>query len=111
MSAGGVAVAVLCAGCALLTLASSIGVLAMRDPWQRLHFVAPPSTLGAAALAVAIGLESGPLAAVKPLLVVVLLTALNGVVTHALARAEYVRNRGTWPPPREGPAGRRGGAS
>ncbi|GEJ55397.1 monovalent cation/H(+) antiporter subunit G [Anaeromyxobacter diazotrophicus] len=94
--------AALLAGAAvLLTLACALGLAVMRDPWQRLHFVAPPSTLGAALLTGAIALEAGPLAAVKPLLVTALLTVLNGVVTHALARAAFVRQHRRWPPERE----------
>lgn len=93
----------LVAAAALLALLSALGLVLMRDAWQRLHFVAPPSTLGAAMLTAAIALESGAKAAVKPLLVTVLLTALNGVVTHALARAAYVRRHRRWPPaPEEG---------
>lgn len=92
------AAALLAMGAALLTLVCSVGVAAMRDPLQRLHFVAPPSTLCAAMLAIAIGLDAGPLAAVKPALVVVLLAALNGVVSHAIARAFFVRQHGAWPP-------------
>jgi multicomponent Na+:H+ antiporter subunit G len=89
---------VACGAAVLLALACGVGALVMRDPWQRLHFAAPPATLGAALLTVAVALESGPLAAVKPALVLVLLTAQNGVVTHALARAVFVRTRGAWPP-------------
>ncbi len=92
---------VLVAIAVLLTLLGSLGLIVMRDPWQRLHFIAPSSTLGAALLTAAIGLESGAKAAVKPLLVTLLLTALNGVVSHALARAAYVREHGRWPPPTE----------
>ncbi len=85
----------------LLSLLGTLGLALMRDAWQRLHYVAPPSTLGAALLTAAIALESGPGAAIKPLAVVLLLTALNGVVTHALARAAYVRQHRRWPPPPE----------
>ncbi len=93
--------AVLCAAAVLLTLACALGVAVMRDPWQRLHYIAPPSTLGCALLAAAVALDAGGLAAVKPLLTMLLLTALNGVVGHALARAAWVRAHGGWPPRRE----------
>jgi multicomponent Na+:H+ antiporter subunit G len=89
---------VLVGAAVLLALLGALGLLVMHDAWQRLHFVAPPSTLGAALLTLAIALESGAKAALKPLLVTVLLTALNGVVTHALARAAYVRQHRRWPP-------------
>ena len=96
--------AVLTAAAVLLTIACAIGVAVMRDPLQRLHYVAPPSTLGAALLAAAIALEAGPAALVKPALVLVLLTALNGVVSHATARAAFVRRHGSWPPQQGGGA-------
>jgi monovalent cation/proton antiporter MnhG/PhaG subunit len=96
-----VAVAVLCGLAVVLTAVCSLGVLVMKDVWQRLHFLAPPCTLAAALLALAIGLDAGWIAALKPLLVLVLLSTLNGVVTHALARAAYVRAHGAWPPPPE----------
>ena len=92
------AAAVFAALAVLLTAACAVGVAAMRDPLQRLHYIAPPSTLGAILLAAAIGLEAGWAALVKPVLVVALLTALNGVVTHATARAAFVRRHGRWPP-------------
>jgi multicomponent Na+:H+ antiporter subunit G len=98
MAALHVAAAVLAAVAVLVTLASAVGVWAMRDPFQRLHFLAPPATIGAALLALAIALDGGALAAVKPALVLALLTALNGVVSHATARAAFVRRRGAWPP-------------
>jgi multicomponent Na+:H+ antiporter subunit G len=101
--------AVLCAAAVLLTLACSVGVLVMRDAWQRLHFAAPPATLGAALLTVAIAIEAGPAAASKPFVVLLLLTALNGVVTHALARAAFVRSRGGWPPSSDAGASKPGG--
>ncbi len=96
-----VAVAALCGAAVLLTLGCALGVAVMRDPWQQLHFVAPPSTLGAALLALAVGLAAGPRAAVKPAIVLLVLAALNGVVTHALARAAWVRRHREWPPERE----------
>ncbi|MFL5262040.1 MAG: monovalent cation/H(+) antiporter subunit G [Anaeromyxobacteraceae bacterium] len=93
-----VVVAVLAAVAVLVTLASAVGVWAMHDAFQRLHFLAPAATVGAALLALAIGLDAGPRAAVKPILVLLLLTALNGVVSHATARAAFVHRHGAWPP-------------
>ncbi len=93
--------AVLAGLAVLVSLMSAAGLLVLSDAWQRLHFVAPPATLSAALLTAAIALESGPKAAVKPFLVTLLLTALNGVVSHALARAAYVRRHGEWPPRQE----------
>ena len=83
----------------LLTIVSAIGALAMRDPFQRLHFIAPPATLSAFAIAIAAlydgkGLQPGG----KALVVAVVLTVMNGVATHAIARAAWVRGIGRWVP-------------
>jgi monovalent cation/proton antiporter MnhG/PhaG subunit len=91
--------AVLALAGALLGLLSGIGVLAMRDAYQKLHFVSAPATVSAFLLAVAIALETRSAAAsLKALLVVVLLSAANGVLCHATARAAFVRAHGHWPP-------------
>ncbi len=75
-----------------LNLTSAIGVLAMRDPYQRLHYLAPPASLAPALLTLALFLAVDDLQpALKMLLLTVLLNAINGVVTHATARAHRIR--------------------
>ncbi len=84
---------------ASLTLASAVGVAAMRDPYQRLHFVAPPATLAASLVALALWLDgAGPSAGVQGTLSALLLAAMTGVLGHASARAFFVREHGGWPP-------------
>ncbi|APR80471.1 Hypothetical protein A7982_05818 [Minicystis rosea] len=93
-----VLVAVILAVTTIITAISAVGVLAMRDPLQRLHFVAPPATvpfLVVAALAID---GAGMDAVIKALFVAVLLTLINGIVTHATARAAFVSEHGAWPP-------------
>src|SRR5205085_9620300 len=79
---------------------SSLGIVAMRDPYQRLHFISPPASLSALSvtLAVLIG-EKQKQAGAKAALVAFLLYFMNSVGTHATARAHFVREKGTWPPP------------
>jgi multicomponent Na+:H+ antiporter subunit G len=87
----GVAVAV--------ALLSALGMALMRDPYQKLHYIAPPASLSAICIAVALFLsEKQKLAAGKGLLIAVLLYFMNAVITHATARAHYVRQEGGWPP-------------
>lgn len=75
-----------------LNLASAIGVLVMRDPYQRLHYLAPPASLAPALLTVALFLVvDDPQAGLKMLLLTLLLNTINGVVTHATARAHRIR--------------------
>jgi multicomponent Na+:H+ antiporter subunit G len=83
-----------------VALLSSIGIVAMRDPYQRLHFISPPASLSALCVTLAILLgEKQKQAAGKAALVAFLLYFMNSVVTHATARAHFVREKGKWPPP------------
>jgi multicomponent Na+:H+ antiporter subunit G len=89
-----IAVATLVAAAALLALVCAVGVLALPDPYQKLHFIAPPATLSAAAIALALFLgEPDRQAGAKATLVAVLLTVMNAVVTHATARAARIREK------------------
>ncbi len=92
MNAGGWIVLGLVTLADLFAVVSAIGVLAMRDPLQRLHFIAPPATISTAlvTIAVAIGGRSAQ-ATLKTAAVGVLLLAVNGVVNHATARAARLR--------------------
>lgn len=97
MSLHSVIVAVLLGLMVMLTLISAVGVMVMRDPLQRLHYVAPPATLGALLLTVAVFLdEPQKQAGLKTLLVTVVLSLMNAVVTHATARAVRIRELGRW---------------
>jgi multisubunit Na+/H+ antiporter MnhG subunit len=83
----------------LLTLACALGTASMRDPLQRLHFVAPPSTLGASLVTAALFLDDGDLdVGCKGLFATLLLVLMNGVATHATARAARVHLQGSWLP-------------
>lgn len=107
-----VAVAVLLGVTAVLTLISAVGVLVMRDPLQRLHFMAPPAT-SAFLVVAALAIDGAPAELwIKAIIVAILLMSINGVLTHATARAVYVHDRGHWPPsPEEIDAGEREGGS
>ena len=85
----GVAVQLLCC----------IGVLVMRSTLDRLHFLGPASTLGPAAVGIAILVEEGvSQGSGKALLLAMLLGATNPLLTHATARAARVREHGRWEP-------------
>ena len=74
-----------------------IGVLAMRDAYDRLHFTGPASTLGPVAIAAAILVdESFSASGLKALLVAVVLVVTNPLLVHATARAGRVRELGGW---------------
>jgi len=97
MSPRGLLVAVLLVVGVGVTLASCVGVLVMRDAYDRLHYTAPATTIAPLAIAAAIVLEERLSAAgVKALLVALALLVTNPVLTHATARAARIRQLGEW---------------
>jgi multicomponent Na+:H+ antiporter subunit G len=80
-----------------VTLFSCLGVLVMRDAYDRLHFTTPAATLGPVAIAAAVVLEERLSAAgIKAVLVALVLVATNPVLGHATARAARIREFGEW---------------
>jgi multicomponent Na+:H+ antiporter subunit G len=99
VSARGVAVAVLLTAGVGVQLACCLGVLVMRDAYDKLHYTSPATTVGALAIALAVVVEeSFNQAGIKALLVFLALAVTNPVLTHATARAARVRQLGGWRP-------------
>jgi multicomponent Na+:H+ antiporter subunit G len=97
MSARAVLVAALLVVGVGVTLTCCVGVLVMRDAYDRLHFTAPATTIAPLAIAAAVVLEeSFSAAGVKALLVALALLVTNPVLTHATARAARIRQFGEW---------------
>ena len=97
MSPAGLAVAALLTLGVAVTWLSCLGVLLMRDPYDRLHYTAPASALAPVLIAAAVVITEGLSAAgVKALLVAFVLLATNPVLGHATARAARIRERGQW---------------
>jgi multicomponent Na+:H+ antiporter subunit G len=98
----------------LAVLLSCVGVLLIPDAYDKLHYAAPANTIGPVALALAIVVRAGfgP-AGVKALVVAAVLVSTNSALTHATARAAYVRTQGEWriDPVGPGPKGGRDGRS
>jgi monovalent cation/proton antiporter MnhG/PhaG subunit len=89
-------IALLVAGVAI-TLFSCLGVLVMRDAYDRLHYAGPAGVLAPVAIAAAVVLEERLSAAgIKALLVALVLVATNPVLGHATARAARIREFGSW---------------
>ena len=94
-----IAVWALVGAAVLVTLISALGVLVMRDPLQKLHYISPPATLGVSLIAAALFLgEPDPQAGAKAVFVALLLLGMNAVATHATARAARIRDHGTLTP-------------
>jgi multicomponent Na+:H+ antiporter subunit G len=78
-------------------LFSAVGLLAMKDFYERLHYLAPPSTLSVFLVAGAIALQEGASqAATKAILSAITMALVNPVITHAMARAARIRAYGHW---------------
>ena len=88
-----IVVDVLVGAAVLMNLLSAVGAMVMKDAYQRLHYLAPPSSLCPLLLTVALFIgEPDRQAGFKMLLVLMLVNAINGVVTHATARAARIRD-------------------
>ena len=78
-------------------VASCIGVLIARNLFDRLHFAAPATTLGALLVCGAVVLNEGSSqAGLKAILVAALLVGCGTLLTHATARAARIRELGSW---------------
>ena len=89
------ATVLLVAGCSLEVLAV-LGLVVMRDVYDRLHYV---GLAGYGALLVAVGIlvrESFSLIGDKALATAAVLVVLGPVLTHATARSLRIRQRGDW---------------
>ena len=81
----------------VVTLFSCLGVLVMRDAYDRLHYTTPAAVVAPVAIAAAVVLEEHLSAAgVKAVLVAVVLAVTNPVLGHATARAARIRQFGEW---------------
>ncbi|MFN2555504.1 MAG: cation:proton antiporter [Nitriliruptorales bacterium] len=84
---GGVGIALICC----------IGVLALDDAFDRLHFITSANTLstGLIALAVAVGKPFSN-ATLKTILLLVMMIISGPILSHATARAVRIRRHGEW---------------
>lgn len=99
MSAGAIAVESLLAVSAAAVWVGCLGVVAMRNQYERLHFMAPMSTVSVAAILAAVVVQEGwGQAAIKMSLILLALVFTNAVLAHATARAARVRDLGQWQP-------------
>jgi monovalent cation/proton antiporter MnhG/PhaG subunit len=80
-----------------------LGIVAMRDIFDRLHY-AGPATLGALLVAAAVWIYQGPSQiAVEAAVVALIVLVASPAMAHATARAARISERGDWrPQPEEG---------
>jgi len=91
--------------CALLALGllsfllTALGILFILDFYEKIHFLAPGSLIGAVAIPAAVVVHEGlSQAGVKAILIAILLGFANPVLSHATARAGRIRRKGQWQP-------------
>ncbi len=78
-----------------------LGMVAMRDVYDRLHY-AGPATLGAVLVAAAMWVYQGPSQiAVEAALVALIVLVASPAVAHGTARAARISERGDWRPQRD----------
>jgi monovalent cation/proton antiporter MnhG/PhaG subunit len=91
--------AVLLAMAVALTILCSIGVLIMRDPYQRLQFCTPLTTIGVALITIAVWIgDPSWQARLKMLCIALTLFWMNAILSHATARAIRIRRMGHFNP-------------
>jgi monovalent cation/proton antiporter MnhG/PhaG subunit len=81
-------------------LIACLGVVAMRDVYDRLHFLAP-SALGGILIAAAVLVREGPsMIGLKGLLLAAFLLATSPILAHVTSRAARINQNGDWMPQR-----------
>lgn len=78
---------------------TAIGLLVMKDVFERIHFTYPAATIGVAAIVAAVLVEkSVSQAGIKAILIGFVLFWINPVLSHATGRAARIRKLGQWKP-------------
>lgn len=81
-----------------LEVIAALGLVAMKDVYDRLHFIGP-ATLGALFVAAAIWVYRGPsLIALEGSLVALVVVVISPAMAHGTARAARVAQHGDWRP-------------
>jgi multicomponent Na+:H+ antiporter subunit G len=81
----------------LVQVVSAIGLLAMPNLFDRLHYLGPASTVAPVLLAVAVVVtERFDHQGIVALLLAVVFLVFQPVATHATARAARIREHGDW---------------
>jgi monovalent cation/proton antiporter MnhG/PhaG subunit len=83
----------------LSTVLSCIALLVMKDLYERLHYLSPPTSLSVICFTGAVLIDKQlTQSGIKALLIMLILLFMNSVLTHATARAARVRQFKSWEP-------------
>src|ERR1700735_3262675 len=81
----------------VIVITSSVGVLVMRDPYQKLHFVTPAALVAPALVALAVLVRMGLYENTGETCVALVFMGIAGpFLSHATVRAIRVRDTGDW---------------
>jgi multisubunit Na+/H+ antiporter MnhG subunit len=82
---------------AAIVITSSVGVLVMRDPYQKLHFVTPAALVAPVLVALAVLVRMGLDENTGETCVVLVFMGIAGpFLSHATVRAIRIRETGDW---------------
>lgn len=82
-----------------IVLASSIGILVMRDPYQKLHYVTPAALVAPFITGLAVLAQSGlTLDTAETGLALIFIVIAAPFLSHATIRAARIREKGDWRP-------------
>lgn len=99
MTAQQVVVDILLGLAVAIVLASSVGILVMRDAYQKLHYVTPIAVLAPLAVGLAVLAQSGWSVSSAETWLAVLFMLIGGpFLSHATIRAARIREHGDWRP-------------
>ena len=83
----------------VLVLASSVGILVMRDPYQKLHFLTPLALIAPLTVGLAVLVRSGWSENSSETWLALLFVVIGSpFLTHATIRAARIREKGDWRP-------------
>lgn len=101
MSVDHAAITVLLALAVLIELICCAGILVMKTPLQRLHYVGPAAMVCPVLVAIAIAVSKNPLsgAGLKGFFIAVVMVAFGPVLSHATADAAVSRRGPAHPEP------------
>jgi multisubunit Na+/H+ antiporter MnhG subunit len=82
---------------ALVVLGSSVGILVMRDVYQKMHYVTPAATVAPVLVGLAVLAQSGwSVNTAQTWLVLAFIVAGGPFLSHATIRAARIRQTGDW---------------
>ncbi|MBO0731636.1 MAG: monovalent cation/H(+) antiporter subunit G [Acidimicrobiaceae bacterium] len=83
----------------VVVLASALGVMVMKDPYQKLHFVGPAALVAPLLVALAVLVVKGYYENTTETWLALLFMVMTGpYLAHATIRAARVRHKGDWRP-------------